>query len=98
MPLHIHFPYPRLNEQEDDDRMTPGSQLHLVAKYWSLSSVRRIDANNIYFTRGRSHQQIFDKTEERHGGSPVDDPRCPNCDALEYNGDGQAAIFISSTK
>ena len=62
MSLHTHFPYPRVNGQEDDDRMTPGGQLHMIAKYLSLPSVRRIDANIIYFTRGRSYQQFLDKT------------------------------------
>ena len=98
MSLHINFPYPCVNGQEDDDWMTPGGQLHMIAKYLSLPSVRRIDANTIYFTRGRSHQQILDKTQECHGGSSVDDLRFRNCDACEYTGDGQVASFISSTK
>ena len=60
----------------------------MMAKCLSLPSVRRIDTNPTYFTRGRSHQQILDKTKELYGGSSVDDLRILDSDGYEYSGDG----------
>ena len=79
--------------------MTPGGQLHMIAKFLSLPSVRRIDANTLYLL----HAQIQPSanpcnTKERHSGSSVDDLPFLDCDAYEYSGDGQVASFISSTK
>ena len=75
--------------------MTPGGQLQKIAKYLSLPSLRRIDAKTTYFTRGRSYQQILDKTKER---SFVDDVWFLKCDAYERSGDSQVVSLISSTK
>ena len=72
--------------------------MHIMAKYLSLPSVRRMNANIIYFTRGRSHQQILGKTKERYGGSSVDNLRFLNYDAYENSGDDQVATFVFSTK
>ena len=70
----------------------------MIAKYLSLPIVRRLDAKTIYFTCGRSHQQILNKTKGRDGGSSVDNLRFLNLDAYEYSGDCHVASFIFSTK
>lgn len=78
--------------------MADGVPLHIVARYLSLPSLRRLQAKKIYFAPGCVHQQYPNKTQEQYGGSSIDDLRFLGCDAYGPDGDSLVAGFISSVK
>ncbi|CAD6591953.1 MAG: hypothetical protein ASARMPRED_005878 [Alectoria sarmentosa] len=84
--------------QGDGLFMARGVPLHIVARYLSLPSLRRLQAKKIYFALGCDHQQYLNKTREQHGGSSVDDLRFLGCDAYGTDGDSLVAGFISSAR
>ena len=84
--------------QGDGLLIADGVPLHIVAKYLSLPSLRRIKAKKIYSAPRCDHQQYLDKTQDQYGGSSVDDLHFLGCDAYGPDGDSLVAGFISSVK